>query len=162
MQLWIAEKPSVAKAICAELGLVKKGAGFNECKGGNTVTWCFGHLLEQAGPDAYTPEDVPVTKKGGKIWRMQDLPIFPSVWKLNVKPDKGVKAQLRTIKSLLGKADSIVNCGDPDREGQLLVDEILEFYKCRKPVSRFGFPHKIRRPLKKAWNLLSRIANFRE
>ena len=95
MQLWIAEKPSVAKAICAELGIVKKGAGFNECKGGNTVTWCFGHLLEQAGPDAYTPEDVPVTKKGGKIWRMQDLPIFPSVWKLNVKPDKGVKAQLR-------------------------------------------------------------------
>lgn len=54
MQLWIAEKPSVAKAICAELGIVKKGAGFNECKGGNTVTWCFGHLLEQAGPDAYT------------------------------------------------------------------------------------------------------------
>lgn len=137
MQLWIAEKPSVAKAICAELGIVKKGAGFNECKGGNTVTWCFGHLLEQAAPDAYTPEDVPLTKKGGKIWRMQDLPIFPSVWKLNVKPDKGVKAQLRTIKLLLGKADSIVNCGDPDREGQLLVDEILEFYKCRKPVSRF-------------------------
>ena len=60
MQLWIAEKPSVAKAICAELGIVKKGAGFNECKGGNTVTWCFGHLLEQAGPDAYTPDDVPV------------------------------------------------------------------------------------------------------
>lgn len=137
MQLWIAEKPSVAKAICAELGIVKKGAGFNECKGGNTVTWCFGHLLEQAGPDAYTPDDVPVTKKGGKIWRMQDLPIFPSVWKLNVKPDKGVKAQLRTIKLLLSQADSIVNCGDPDREGQLLVDEILEFYKCRKPVSRF-------------------------
>ena len=137
MQLWIAEKPSVAKAICAELGIVKKGAGFNECKGGNTVTWCFGHLLEQAGPDAYTPDDVPVTKKGGKIWRMQDLPIFPSVWKLNVKPDRGVKTQLRTIKTLLTKADSIVNCGDPDREGQLLVDEILEFYKCRKPVSRF-------------------------
>ena len=137
MQLWIAEKPSVAKAICAELGIVKKGAGFNECKGGNTVTWCFGHLLEHAGPDAYTPDDVPVTKKGGKIWRMQDLPIFPSVWKLNVKPDRGVKAQLKTIKLLLGKCDSIVNCGDPDREGQLLVDEILEFYKCRKPVSRF-------------------------
>ena len=115
MQLWIAEKPSVAKAICAELGIVKKGAGFNECKGGNTVTWCFGHLLEHAGPDAYTPDDVPVTKKGGKIWRMQDLPIFPSVWKLNVKPDRGVKAQLKTIKLLLGKCDSIVNCGDPDR-----------------------------------------------
>ena len=72
MQLWIAEKPSVAKAICAELGIVKKGAGFNECKGGNTVTWCFGHLLEHAGPDAYTPDDVPVTKKGKKICASSD------------------------------------------------------------------------------------------
>ena len=72
MQLWIAEKPSVAKAICAELGIVKKGACFNECKGGNTVTWCFGHLLEHAGPDAYTPDDVPVTKKGKKICASSD------------------------------------------------------------------------------------------
>lgn len=102
------------------------------------------------GPDAYTPDDVPVTKKGGKIWRMQDLPIFPSVWKLNVKPDRGVKAQLKTIKLLLGKCDSIVNCGDPDREGQLLVDEILEFTNAENPSVVFGFPHKIRRPLKKA------------
>lgn len=137
MKLWIAEKPSVAKAICAELGIVKKGSGFNECKGGNIVTWCFGHLLEQAGPDAYVPEDVPVTKKGTKIWRMQDLPIFPTKWKLTVKSDKGVRAQIKTIKGLLGKADSIVNCGDPDREGQLLVDEILEYFSNKKPVQRF-------------------------
>ena len=88
MKLWIAEKPSVAKAICAELGIVKKGAGFNECKGGNVVTWCFGHLLEQAEPDFYTDADIPVNKKGKKIWRMKDLPIFPKIWKLNAKNDK--------------------------------------------------------------------------
>lgn len=137
MKLWIAEKPSVAKAICAELGIVKKGAGFNECKGANVVTWCFGHLLEQAEPDFYTDADIPVNKKGKKIWRMKDLPIFPKIWKLNAKNDKGVKAQLKIIKSLLSKADSVVNCGDPDREGQLLVDEILEFFKYRKSVQRF-------------------------
>ena len=68
---------------------------------------------------------------------MEDLPIFPKVWKLNAKNDKGVKAQLKTIKALLSKADSVVNCGDPDREGQLLVDEILEFFKFRKSVQRF-------------------------
>lgn len=137
MKLWIAEKPSVAKAICAELGIVKKGAGFNECKGANVVTWCFGHLLEQAEPDFYTDADIPVNKKGKKIWRMKDLPIFPKIWQLNAKNDKGVKAQLKIIKSLLSKADSVVNCGDPDREGQLLVDEILEFFKYRKSVQRF-------------------------
>ena len=152
MKLWIAEKPSVAKAICSELGIIKKGTGFTVCTGDNTVTWCFGHLLGQAEPDAYTSEDIPLTKKGKKIWRIEDLPIFPTQWKLLVKNDKGVKAQIKTIKTLLTKADSIVNCGDPDREGQLLVDEILEFYGNRKPVQRFWVsaqdPASIRKGLK--------------
>lgn len=138
MKLWIAEKPSVAKAIKNELGLIKSGQGFYECKGGNIITWCFGHLLEQAEPDAYLPADIPVSAKSGKkIWRLNDLPIFPKIWKLQVKNDKGVKSQIKTIKTLLSKADSVVNCGDPDREGQLLVDEILEFYRYKKPVQRF-------------------------
>lgn len=138
MKLFIAEKPSVAKAIIGELGAIKKYQGYVECRGANVVTWCFGHLLEQAEPDYYTPENVPVSKKTGKkLWRMEDLPIFPTQWKLLPKSDKGVKAQLKVIKTLLAKADSVVNCGDPDREGQLLVDEILEFYNCKKPVSRF-------------------------
>ncbi len=138
MRLFIAEKPSVAKAIVNELGVVKRNNGYIECAGQNYVTWCFGHLLEQAEPDAYTAEDIPVSKKTGKkIWRMEDLPIFPSKWKLLPKSDKGVKAQLKVIKTLIPKAQTIVNCGDPDREGQLLVDEILEFYGNKKPVLRF-------------------------
>ena len=138
MRLFIAEKPSVAKAIVNELGVVKRNNGYIECSGQNYVTWCFGHLLEQAEPDAYTAEDIPVSKKTGKkIWRMQDLPIFPTQWKLLPKSDKGVKAQLKVIKTLIPKAQTIVNCGDPDREGQLLVDEILEFYGNKKPVLRF-------------------------
>lgn len=63
MRLFIAEKPSVAKAIVAELGCVTRGDGFITCKDGSVVTWCFGHLLEQAEPDAYLPDDVPRTKK---------------------------------------------------------------------------------------------------
>ena len=137
MKLWIAEKPSVAKAVSAELGIIKKSNGFTECKNGNVVTWCFGHLLEQAEPDVYTDENIPQNKSGRKLWRMQDLPIFPVKWKLIAKSDKGVRAQLKTIKTLLGKSDSVVNCGDPDREGQLLVDEILEFYGYKKSVERF-------------------------
>lgn len=137
MKLFIVEKPSVAKAIVAELGSASRGDGFITCKDGSVVTWCFGHLLEQAEPDAYLPDNVPKTKKGGKIWRMEDLPIFPKVWKLLPKSDKGAKKQLSTIGKLLKKADVVVNAGDPDREGQLLVDEVLEHFRYKGRVQRF-------------------------
>ena len=137
MRLFIAEKPSVAKAIVTELGSTTPGDGFFNCKDGSTVTWCFGHLLEQAEPDAYLPDDVPLTKKGAKIWRFEDLPIFPKTWKLLPKGDKGVKKQLATIGKLLKKADLVVHAGDPDREGQLLVDEVLEHFRYKGRVKRF-------------------------
>ena len=120
MQLWIAEKPSVAKAICAELGIVKKGAGFNECKGGNTVTWCFGHLLEQAGPDATHLMMFLSPRKAGNL-AIAGFADFPVGVETQRQTGQRRQTQLRTIKTLLTKADSIVNCGDPDREGQLLV-----------------------------------------
>ena len=136
-KLFIAEKPSLAQAIVRELGAVKREDGFTVCRGDVAVTWCFGHLLEQAEPDAYLPDDVPKTKKGTKIWRMEDLPIFPREWKAEAKAQKGVKGQLSTIGKLIRGSKSIVNAGDPDREGQLLVDEVLEHFKCTKPVERF-------------------------
>ncbi|TNV88566.1 hypothetical protein C5H24_12590, partial [Xylella fastidiosa] len=64
----LAEKPSVAKAIAGELGVTGKSEGYIEC-GHDTITWCFGHMLEQAEPDAYISEDVPLNPKTGKkIW----------------------------------------------------------------------------------------------
>lgn len=137
MRLFIAEKPSVAKAIVAELGCVTRGDGFITCKDGSVVTWCFGHLLEQAEPDAYLPDDVSRTKKGSKVWRFEDLPIYPKNWKLLPKNDKGVKKQLATIGKLLKKASLVVHAGDPDREGQLLVDEVLEHFRYTGRVQRF-------------------------
>lgn len=137
MRLFIAEKPSVAKAIVAELGCVTRGDGFITCKDGSVVTWCFGHLLEQAEPDAYLPDDVTRTKKGSKVWRFEDLPIYPKNWKLLPKNDKGVKKQLATIGKLLKKASLVVHAGDPDREGQLLVDEVLEHFRYTGRVQRF-------------------------
>lgn len=137
MRLFIAEKPSVAKAIVAELGCVTRGDGFITCKDGSVVTWCFGHLLEQAEPDAYLPDDVPRTKKGSKVWRFEDLPIYPKNWKLLPKNDKGVKKQLATIGKLLKKASLVVHAGDPDREGQLLVDEVLEHFRYTGRVQRY-------------------------
>jgi DNA topoisomerase III len=134
MRLFIAEKPSVAKAIAAELGVSGRGDGYIEC-GSDKVTWCFGHMLEQAGPDEYTPEDVPRMQSGRKIWRVEELPILPQVWML--KPKEDAKKQLSVIGKLIRQAREIVNAGDPDREGQLLVDEVLEHFCSRLPVRRF-------------------------
>lgn len=134
MRLFIAEKPSVAKAIAGELGSTGKGDGFIEC-GADKVTWCFGHLFELAEPDDYTPDDVPTGSNGKKMWRVEDLPIIPDEWRLNPKDD--TKKQLKVIGSLIKEASVVVNAGDPDREGQLLVDDVLLHFNCNKPVKRF-------------------------
>lgn len=134
MRLFIAEKPSVAKAIAAELGTTGKGDGYIEC-GSDKVTWCFGHMLEQADPDEYTPDDVPRGQSGRKVWRVDELPIIPDAWIL--KPKDDAKKQLNIIGKLLKESNEVVNAGDPDREGCLLVDEVLEHFRYSKPVRRF-------------------------
>lgn len=135
--LYIAEKPSLGRAIAEGLGIVRRENGFFVCRNGTTVTWCFGHLLEQAEPDAYLPDDLPTTKRGKKMWRLRDLPVIPTEWKTLVRKQKGVKGQLSVIGKLIRSSAVIVNAGDPDREGQLLVDEVLEHFRVRKPVKRF-------------------------
>ena len=135
-RLFIAEKPSVAKVIIASLGLAKKEDGYFVAKNGDLVTWCFGHLLELVGPDSYLDDKVPTTKNGkSKIWRLEDLPILPKEWLKQPKAD--AKKQLNIIGALIKRCDTVVNCGDPDREGQLLVDEVLEWFRCRKPALRY-------------------------
>ena len=142
MRLWIAEKPSVARAIANALGITSRDANCITCSNNNTVTWCFGHMLELESPDYYLSDDVPEKKNGnGKLWRMQDLPIVPAVWKHVVK--KEAAAQLKMIKKLLSSADEVVNCGDPDREGQLLVvgssyDKVLRSIFVAQLYSRCG------------------------
>ncbi len=131
MRLFIAEKPSLARAIADVLPKPhKRGDGFIQCGDGQTVTWCIGHLLEQAEPDAYEPRYA--------RWNLQDLPIIPDKWLL--KPRPSVTKQLKTIEVLLKQATVIIHAGDPDREGQLLVDEVLDFLKLpdekRKTVKR--------------------------
>lgn len=134
MRLFIAEKPSVAKAIAAALGVTGRGDGYLEC-GDSTVTWCFGHMLEQAEPDEYTADDAPTNSSGKKIWRTDDLPIIPEQW--IVRPKKEAKKQLTAIGKLIKGATEIVNAGDPDREGNCLVDDVLVHFKYTKAVKRY-------------------------
>lgn len=134
MRLFIAEKPSVAKVIAEELGVTKKGNGFIEC-GSDSVTWCFGHMFEQAEPDEYTAADAPRGVNGKKVWRVEDLPIIPDDWIMRPKEDAAT--QIATIGKLIERASEVVNAGDPDREGQLLVDEVLNHFSCKAPVRRY-------------------------
>jgi DNA topoisomerase-3 len=125
MRLFIAEKPSLARAIAEALPEPRQRRdGYFECGGSDIVTWCAGHILELAAPEAYDPEF--------KQWRLDHLPITPRDWKLAVTtPDL-----LKTIKSLLPRASVVVNAGDPDREGQLLVDEVLVYLGYRGKTDR--------------------------
>lgn len=134
MRLFVAEKKSLAKAIADQIGIKKNETGYFECEDDTKVTWALGHLLELASPSAYISEDCPRMKNGEAIWRMEDLPIVPEEWVS--KPIKDKKAQLAIIGKLLKKAKTVVNAGDPDREGQALVDNVLEYHKNKKPVMR--------------------------
>ena len=113
-RVFVAEKPSLGRAIAQGLGKCTPGDGCIYA-GGDVVTWCFGHILEQCSPEEYDEKY--------KAWRIEDLPILPSQWKMKVK--KGAEKQYKVIRALVKDADEIVNAGDPDREGQLLVDEVL-------------------------------------
>ena len=135
MRLFIAEKPSLGKAIAAQLPGPRKPCRTHiECGGSVTVTWAFGHLYEQAEPDHYLPDTVPKNGKGKKRWRLEDLPIIPQEWQKTPKAE--AKEQLAAIRALLKSAAEVVNAGDPDREGQLLIDEILEAMHWRGPTKR--------------------------
>ena len=133
MRLFIAEKPSLGRAIAQYLPAkgVSHGGGPGKgathiIAGDDVVSWCFGHLLEMAEPDDYNI--------AFKRWSFRTLPIVPENWRL--LPRDAAKAQINAIKLLLDKCDIVIHAGDPDREGQLLVDELLEHLGNTKPVQR--------------------------
>lgn len=116
MILYIAEKPSLGRAIADVLPKPhKKGDGHIMAANGDCVSWCIGHLLEQAEPDSYDA--------AYKSWKFEHLPIIPDKWKMKPKPK--TRSQLTVLRGLVKQATQLVNAGDPDREGQLLVDEVI-------------------------------------
>lgn len=125
MRLFLCEKPSQAKDIAAVLGASRRGDG---CWVGSnaTVTWCIGHLLETAPPDAYDERY--------KRWVLADLPIIPDKWKMRVKPKTA--SQFKAVKRLLGEASELVIATDADREGEMIARELVEHCRYRGPIQR--------------------------
>ena len=125
IRLFVAEKKSMAEAIAAGLGNCRPQSGYIDC-GSDWVTWCAGHLLEE-----YLPKDY---ASAWSEWKMDVLPMIPERWLL--KPKSAAQEQLAVIQGLLKQAASVVNAGDPDREGQVLVDEVLERFNYKGPIQR--------------------------
>lgn len=125
MKLVIAEKNQVAEAIVDAIGGGKREKGYYDC-GEFVVVPCVGHMLALREPEDYDSRY--------EQWRMEDLPWCPIPWAK--KPIEKTKDQLNVILRLLKSAGEVIHAGDPDEEGQLIVDEILQYADYRGPVKR--------------------------
>ncbi len=139
--LIIAEKPSLAKNIAAAIEPRPKAVS----AGGRTksvyyendrfiVAYAFGHLLSLVDAEDYDP--------ALKAWRADTLPIIPEKFRYAVKGDQGVKAQFSLLKSLIAREDvtALVNAGDSDREGEIIIRNIIKQSGTHKPVFRLWMP----------------------
>jgi DNA topoisomerase-3 len=124
MILIIAEKPSLARNIAAGLGEFRRRDGYLE--GENClISWAFGHLFSLADIEHYNPRP-----EGERGWTMKNLPCFPKEFSYELRradggktADSGVLKQYKTIEYLCNRedVDLIVNAGDADREGEIIV-----------------------------------------
>lgn len=128
MDLYIAEKPELARAIKDALNGNESFAKGYFTKGDNIITYAVGHLLELYKPDDYDEKY--------KNWSFDTLPIEIKEYKY--KPKENTKDQLKIVCSLINdnKVNRIIHCGDADDEGQILIEEILNYAKNKKPVMR--------------------------
>lgn len=150
MILIIAEKPSLARNIISAIGNMKKSDGFYSNEN-YLVTWAFGHLFTLADIEDYE-ENVTDYK-----WKLDNLPCFPQKFKFNLKKDskkeidKGVLKQFNTIKNLCNRedVDKIVNAGDSDREGEVIVRLCIEnALESKKDLYRLWLPDQTTETIK--------------
>ncbi len=166
-KLYITEKPSVSASFADALGMKitrsDRGRGYAESQH-SIITWCFGHLITMAYPDAYNSEY--------KEWKVEHLPIIPEEYKYIVIDDEGVKKQFETIKSLMLRedVDLIYACTDSGREGEYIYRLVYENSGSNKPAKRVWVSshtdEAIKEGIRKAkdineYNLLSQAAYSR-
>ncbi len=131
MVLIIAEKPSLGRNIAAGIGgNMKKRDGYLEGEG-YIISWAFGHLFSLCDIEAYG--DAPQDPSAPTRWSMDNLPCFPREFRFELRKDtkekgravvdSGVEKQFMTLRMLCHRpdVDTIVNAGDADREGEIIV-----------------------------------------
>ena len=127
MIVCIAEKPSVAKDIARILGATTSKQGYMEGNG-YQVTWTFGHLCTLKEPDDYTSM--------WKRWTLSALPMIPDRFGIKLIDDEGIRKQFEVIKTLMGNASMIINCGDAGQEGELIQRWVMQKAMAKCPVKR--------------------------
>lgn len=127
MQLVITEKPSVAQSVAHVIGASERKDGYMEGNG-YIVSWCIGHLVELAKPEAYSD----IWKK----WEYTSLPMIPREWQTEVKGSTA--AQYKVLKGLMHdtRVDSVVCATDAGREGELIFRLVYHQAECNKPMKR--------------------------
>ena len=141
MKLIIAEKPTLARNIVDGIGKMEKKNGYyiNE---EYIVSWVFGHLFSLVDVESYTGME-------SVGWTLDNLPCFPEKFKFELKKgsdkkvDSGVKRQFSIIESLCNRSDvdTIINAGDADREGEIIVRICIEnALKTKKTAKRLWLP----------------------
>lgn len=129
MNLIIAEKPElgrdIARALIGNDYKEKESVIQNDEW---TIVWAYGHILELVEPSE-------LDEKYNE-WKMEDLPIYFNNWKKRPSTEEYKKKRCKQIGDLLKNADMVVHAGDPDDEGQNLVDEILDYFQYDGEVKR--------------------------
>jgi DNA topoisomerase-3 len=151
--LVIAEKPSVGRDLARVLpGPFAKQEGWLEGPN-HVITWAVGHLVQLAEPDEYEAKY--------KRWRMPDLPIVPSKFKLVVRDERSRK-QMSVVTSQLGREDveTVVNACDAGREGELIFAYLYEKAKAKKPVQRLWLNSMTTAAMKSAFESLRPAEDF--
>ena len=148
LKLIIAEKPSLARNIIDGIGShsFKKQDGYYESDE-YIVSWAFGHLFGLIDIEEY---DSSYNKDEKTSWTLDNLPFCPKEFRFRLKKniktketDTGIKKQFSIIKQLVNRTDvdTIINAGDADREGQIIIDIILNYANNEhKTVMRLWLP----------------------
>lgn len=146
-KLVIAEKPmlarDIARAVCGKT--VSESAPLPISGNGYTVVGCAGHLLELMEPEKIDP-------RWGKPWSLDALPIDIPNWPK--EPIKDKKDLIERIRGLLDNADCVIHAGDPDDEGQLIVDELLDYLGYDGDVLRVYVNDNIEKNIRRAFENL--------
>ena len=146
-KLIIAEKPSLARNIASALNIRVNKEGYMENEK-YIVSWAFGHLFKLRDVDGYVGEK--------RKWSEVKLPFFPKEFEFELKNDSGIKKQYKILKNLINskEVDEVVNAGDADREGQIIVDIIIDTIKTNKKIKRLWLPEQTEETIRKAINNL--------